>query len=341
MNNSSLIVRYILLFLLISSCSGAESQTTKRINGVSLVSTSSPIQEKDVQQIKNIEANYAAVIPFGFIRDMKTPHVEYNLEWQWFGETHVGVKQYVALLNSQGIEVMLKPQLWVGHGMYTGHIELEKEDDWVVLEKSYSEFILSYAQLANELETPIFCIGTELMIFVNRRPDYWKRLIIEIRALYTGKITYAANWDEFEGVSFWEELDLIGVDAYFPLTESNTPSLSDLEKKWSEYKDKIEVTSVTVNRPILFTEFGFRSVNFALKEPWSSHSVEGEVNLKIQATALQSLFNSFWHEEWFAGGFVWKWFPNHNDSGGAKDNRFTPQNKPAEKVIKEVYLKHQ
>ena len=33
---------------------------------------------------------------------------------------------------------------------------------------------------------------------------------------------------------------------------------------------------------------------------------------------LQALFEEFWHEDWFAGGFVWKWFHNYDKSGGRK-----------------------
>ena len=61
------------------------------------------------------------------------------------------------------------------------------------------------------------------------------------------------------------------------------------------------------------------------------------VNLEAQADATQVIFDEFWKEDWFAGGFVWKWFIHHSNSGGEKDNRFTPQNKPAEKVIRNFY----
>ena len=47
-----------------------------------------------------------------------------------------------------------------------------------------------------------------------------------------------------------------------------------------------------------------------------------------------------WQEPWFAGGFLWKWFINHPVSGGPLDNRFTPQNKPAQQVIRQYYRRN-
>ncbi|RLD64698.1 MAG: glycoside hydrolase, partial [Bacteroidetes bacterium] len=50
-----------------------------------------------------------------------------------------------------------------------------------------------------------------------------------------------------------------------------------------------------------------------------------------------ALFEEFWKEDWFAGGFLWKWFVNYNEVGGVENNMFTPQNKPVENIIREYY----
>jgi hypothetical protein len=59
--------------------------------------------------------------------------------------------------------------------------------------------------------------------------------------------------------------------------------------------------------------------------------------MHAQATAYRALFETFWNEPWFAGGFLWKWFDSHAERGGPDNTRFTPQNKPAEEVIREWY----
>jgi hypothetical protein len=170
-----------------------------------------------------------------------------------------------------------------------------------------------------------------------QRNSYWFSLITEIRKVYKGKLTYAANWDEFKRVPFWGKLDFIGVDAYFPLTDLKSPSIADFETGWQKHKTEIKAVQVRFKKPILFTEFGYRSVDYTGKKPWESNRIEGGFNLKAQENGLQALYNQFWNEEWFAGGFVWKWFVNHNRVGGIYNNRFTPQNKPAEELLKKLY----
>ena len=62
--------------------------------------------------------------------------------------------------------------------------------------------------MAEEEKVDIFCIGTELEKFIEHRPAYWRELIAEVRKVYKGKLTYAANWDEYKRVPFWDALGL-------------------------------------------------------------------------------------------------------------------------------------
>nr|WP_299344075.1 glycoside hydrolase [Allomuricauda sp.] len=325
-----------LLFLccLQFSCS---SQKVYKINGVSFVGSRERVSQEHVDPVLNVNANYAAVMPFGFTRNLSSPKVIFDTDRQWYGETKKGAKQYIKMLQENGVKVMLKPQIWVWRGEFTGDIMMESEEDWKTLEDTYKDFILSYAQLAEETQCEIFCIGTELEEFIKNRPDYWKGLIGEVKELYKGKLTYAANWDEYSRTPFWNQLDFIGVDAYFPLSEERFPTLDELKSGWQPWKTRLVEFSQKNERPVLFTEFGYRSMDFTAKKPWLVDRNEMDVNLEAQADATRAVFEEFWEEDWFAGGFVWKWFIHHGDSGGAEDNRFTPQNKPAEVVIRNFY----
>lgn len=317
---------------------GCDAQSNK-INAVSFVASGKPATQQNVNAVKNINANYAAVMPFGFIRDLTTPKLQFNSERQWFGETVAGTKQYIEILHKNGIAVMIKPQIWIWHGEFTGYLKMTNEEDWKTLEKSYREFIITYAKVAAETKAEILCIGTELEQFTIARPQFWNKLIAEIKTIYKGKLTYAANWDEYKRVSFWNAMDYIGVDAYFPLSEAKTPTVAQVKIGWQPWKAEMAAISETHAKPILFTEYGYRSVDFSGKEPWLSDRSMTVVNMEAQTNLTQALFDEFYHEPWFSGGFIWKWFIDDDRSGGMDNNQFTPQNKPVELIIKKQFEK--
>ena len=64
--------RYLILLLIILqlSCVG---QSTSKINGVSFVASRIPVDSTHVNPVININANYAAVMPYGFFRDINNP----------------------------------------------------------------------------------------------------------------------------------------------------------------------------------------------------------------------------------------------------------------------------
>ncbi|MGC1204174.1 MAG: glycoside hydrolase [Flavobacteriaceae bacterium] len=327
-------LQFLIVFLvLVQSC----SSQTEKINGVSFVASRDAINESHINPVVNVNANFAAVMPFGFIRDLANPEIIFNTERQWFGERRVGVKQYIEALKEKNIKIMLKPQIWIGHGQFTGYVEMKNETEWATFEASYSNFILEYAELAQETKAELFCIGTELQKFIENRPQYWNTLIKKIKTIYKGKLTYAANWNEFNKTPFWNQLDYIGVDAYFPVSDSKTPTFEECMEGWKQHKTHIKNLSIENKKPILFTEFGYRSVDYSGKKPWVSDRSINQVNLEAQNNTTKALFETFWIEEWFAGGFIWKWFHNHDKVGGENNFMFTPQNKPAEAIIKYYY----
>ncbi len=328
---------FFFLSIFLFSCA-ATIPKKQMINGVSFVASRDSINHNHVNPVVKINANYAAIMPFGFIKDLKHPEIIHNTDRQWFGETREGAKHYIEELRKKEIKIMIKPQIWVWRGEFTGYIKMTTEANWELLEESYSNFILEYADLAEELEVEILCIGTELEKFIEHRPEYWHNLIKEIKKIYKGKLTYAANWDEFKRTPFWNELDYIGIDAYFPVSDEKIPTVAQCIEGWKPHKEVIKSVSAKHNKPILFTEFGYRSMDYAGKEPWQSDYKIKSLNFQGQSNTTQALFETFWKEDWFAGGFIWKWFHDHENVGGETDNQFTPQNKPVEDVVREAYL---
>ncbi|WP_431156655.1 glycoside hydrolase family 113 [Winogradskyella poriferorum] len=329
------LITLILCFLLLGCA--ATLYKPEKVNGVSFVASPNKVDSSHVKPVVSVNANYAAIMPFGFIKNLEHPEIIHNTDRQWFGETRAGADQYISELRKEGIKVMIKPQIWVWRGEFTGKIMMSSEEDWKALEDSYSSFILEYADLAQKTNAEIFCIGTELELFVKYRPDYWSSLIQKIKSIYDGKLTYAANWDEYRRTPFWDQLDFIGIDAYFPVSHLKTPSFEDCLKGWEKHKVNIQNLSETLDKKILFTEYGYRSVDYSGKRPWVSDRKMDQVNLEAQVNTTKALYETFWNEDWFAGGFIWKWFIDHQNVGGEANFMFTPQNKPVEELIRNQY----
>jgi hypothetical protein len=310
---------------------------SQKINGISFVASNSPVDSIIIQPVIDVNANWVTLMPFGFMSTISSVNLQYNSKRQWWGETKVGIAKTAFEFHKKNIKIMLKPQIWIPNGGFTGKIEMNNEQDWVTFEKSYEAFILDYAKVAADTNCELFCIGTELNNFVISCPDYWTKLIHKIKKIYKGKITYAENWDTFKNVPFIKQLDYIGIDAYFPLAREKTPTVAAIEKEWKVIKNEIKNLSIRHNKPILFTEFGYQSQDYTTLEPWN-HSTSNAVNLTAQKNALEALFNQFWTEKWFAGGFLWKWY-DKKSAGGLNDTDYTIQNKPSQSLVSTWYKK--
>jgi len=333
----STIISITIVFL--SACASGQKPTQQKINGISFVASPNEIDSLPIQTVvEETASNFLAIMPFAFCYGDTNPKVYYNQERQWWGEKAEGVKVTIQMAHRAGQKVLLKPQLWLLHGTYTGSLAYKSDADWQKFESEYQDFILTFATIAAKEKVALFCIGTELEKFIENRPLFWNQLITEIKKVYSGKITYAANWDEYSRTPFWDQLDYIGIDAYFPLSEKESPTANDLNQSLTDLNTTLGSFSKSIDRKILFTEYGFRSMNYSARNPWESSTNHG-VNLQAQATILSTFYEKLWSENYIAGGFLWKWFHENEKAGGSENSGFTPQNKPALSVIKKYYSK--
>ncbi len=127
---------------------------------------------------------------------------------------------------------------------------------------SANSFLRTYAQIAQDSNVDILCVGTELQAMTLHYPARWEVLVDAVRQEYdVNLLTYAADWDEYQSVTFWDRLDVMGIDAYFPLDiASSSPLQSELEDAWSTHINAVE--TFLVSRPgmrVFFTEIGYRA----------------------------------------------------------------------------------
>lgn len=308
-----------------------------KICGVSFAAPPWEFGSIEMGPVANVNANFICFMPFAFGKFDSTELI-FDNKFQWWGETSDGVKSSVGYAKEYGLNIMIKPHVWFSHGNFTGDFTLETEHDWKLFELNYKNYILHFARLADSLDVQMFCVGVEFKGFISERLEFWDHLIDTIKKVYKGKILYAANWDNYKNVPFWKKLDYIGIDAYFPLSGQKTPDVDSLKIAWEYYLNEIQSLSVLTGNQVIFTEYGYKSVNYAAFEPWNPTSEE--VNLVAQRNAYEAQFGKVWDKPWFKGGFLWKWRANHPNAGGSENTNYTPQNKPAEETIRSYYSKY-
>jgi len=292
----------------------------------------------DVLVKDNIE--WVAVIPFMYQETERTKALNVPEVQGQFSRRDSSFIRKIKILHDKGVHVQLKPHVWMSEG-WRSNITLS-EGDWDIWFASYRTNMLRYARMAQELQVQLFCVGTELRTAIKERPELWKTLIQEIKAVYTGKLTYAANWDDpIETVPFWDQMDYIGIQAYFPLTENKNPSLEQIKVGWEQHLPQLEQAAKRYKKPILFTEVGYRSDHSATVKPWEWGSYLGVLSEKksdeTQQLAYEALFQQLWDKPWFAGCYIWQWHTNTTAEAMKKNVDFTPRFKPAENTIAKWY----
>ena len=236
------------------------------------------------------------------------------------------VRHAIAHARALGLAVVLKPHVDLDDGAWRGTIAPADPGTWFA---SYRAFVRPWAQLADSIGSPVFVVGTELAGTLANAAR-WRELVRETRAVYSGRLTYAASWDEATRVPFWDALDRIGVDAYFPVTGRRDAGRTEMLAGWQPWLARLRTLARQSGKPILLTELGYRSVDGAGMAPFASSS-SGTPDPGEQAdlywAALQATSAADEIE-----GLCW-WNCLANGSGGQTNTDYTPVGKPAARVL--------
>jgi len=244
------------------------------------------------------------------------------------GRTSTDEALVVAIDGAQalGLQVMLKPHLDLVDGGYRGMIEPASVEEWF---DSYREVLLGYARLAQMHDVAQLVVGTELA-GVSGETERWRDLIADVRQEFSGVVTYAANHDEFISVEFWDDLDLIGVDAYFPLADQPTTDGDQLITAWGPIVDELGRIAAEFDLRIVFTEIGYPSQEGAVVEPFNPFASTVPSNAE-QEVALESMLSAVDGQPWFAGFHWWMWLTGESPEERALG--YMPQGKPVEAIL--------
>ncbi|MCL1903560.1 MAG: glycosyl hydrolase family 53 [Oscillospiraceae bacterium] len=245
--------------------------------------------------------------------------------------------------HSKGVKVCLKPMLNSDDHMWRAHIGFpdlsmgEKDVYWGEWFKSYSAFLLHYAELAEELGAEMLCIGCE-MLATEHKEDYWRELIAKIRRVFSGKVVYNTNHGKEDTVPWFDELDYIGTSAYYPVGEKSAEKAA-MTAEWEKVRDRINGIADKMNKRYIFMEIGCRSAKGCAGMPWDFAHREFPVSEEEQADFYESCLDVFMKEPRFEGVFWWDWstFIYDTREEAKKDIGFNIHLKKAEEVLKRKY----
>jgi hypothetical protein len=256
------------------------------------------------------------------------------------------------------------------------------------LQSYYTTVLAPLAQVAQEVGAAVFDIGTEMDQLTG--PAYqatWDTIISDIKNIYTGKLTYSAigddnlsSWqygnyadanitnppsagtgDIGTQVSFWNQLDYVGIDDYSALSNADDsslngsdPTLQQLVNAWeTAFTDDgngtptdgtaeqtngqsliqyYESIATETGKPLLFTELGYNSAPDAASQPFfTSDTGSSSYDPALQAELYQAFFQA-WQADGntaLQGVWFWNWEPNPATVGAGTDPSWTPQDNAA------------
>lgn len=244
---------------------------------------------------------------------------------------------------------------------------------------SYTTDVVAEAKAAQAAGAQLFDIGTELdQLAGSAYLSYWTTLISDVRAVFSGKLTYSAIDDtdlspwQYGGtnlpagtgnfatqISFWSQLDYVGIDEYAAISDVDEagggadPTLAQLIAGWEDTPTDpttlamtgglslikyYEGLAATIGKPLLFTEIGYNSAPDAAYQPFYTSSATYDPALQAN---LYQAFVTAWKAQGntsLQGVYIWNWEPDPTTVGAGEGPNWTPQdNTGALQVVDAAY----
>ena len=246
----------------------------------------------------------------------------------------------IAAAQQYGMRTILVPIFYCGscEGGWRGTAQPSDTNAWF---SSYRQFIDHYADLAQQNRVSTLFIGSEMTSLENQQQQ-WLNVISEARQHFSGQLGYEENWDVLGNAHYLNSVDVIGVSAYFPLDDAQSPSLGTILGDWRSSQASgyaghnwvglVQHLANSTGKPILFGEVGYMSGDYAAKQPFLNF--QGTVNWQLQSDLYQAVLATFHSQPWWAGAVWWEWYIPASTGG---DNTRTPRAKTAESLLEAWY----
>jgi hypothetical protein len=263
----------------------------------------------ELDELARLGANWVAIHPYARV------HADGSLSWRPVDpeDPPAWLARPIAEAHARGMAILVKPHLayWGSPFSWRGEIEFAEGEERERFFADYRAWITAVAGATRGADA--FAVGTELDRTLDDEAA-WRAVIEEVRGATDARLTYAANWTDVDRVPFWDALDAVGVQAYYPLAEEGEPDDEELRAGWEGVLAGLRSLHERTGKPVVFTELGYPLSTAAAREPWSHHEVrvgeERELAAALQERCLR-VGLAVLHEEreWLRGAFLWKWFP--------------------------------
>jgi hypothetical protein len=287
--------------------------------------------QQSVQEMKAAGVKWVALNTFEFQDTLASTTIA--PDYGMWSTTDASLQAAINEFKANGIQVLLKPMVDVKSGDWRGNIP--PSGAWFT---EYQGFITDWANKATTWGADALSVGCEFRdtIWTPGWDDEWRSTVDAARAAFAGPMTYAANHDSYQDVSWWDAVDFVGIDAYFPLTSDLDPLLAQLLAEWNGHADAIEAW-LAANHPdmdVLFTEIGYTNLDGTNILP-NAYWMHGPgVDELEQAQCYFAALQETWNRDWMSGYYWWIW---DTQPGGGGYNAYTPQGNQAYYVLYEFY----
>lgn len=296
---------------------------------------------EELDALQALGVNWIAIHPYGGLRaDGSISYREFDGQESDQDAAPAWLTRPIREAKARGMGIMIKPHIayWGSPFSWRGEITFDDAEVDARFWASYRQWILDLASACSEADA--FIVGTELELQLHRDAE-WRELIRDVRGVTDANLSYCTNWDSFERVPFWDALDAIGVQAYFPVQPSHVgpgevPAARDIRAAWEPWLERLRKTSEAAGKSVFFGELGYDNVESAAERPWEGVSRSRPSSEKgdlVQERCLNVAFEVMEaNKDWLRGAFLWKWFV-----GSAGRANYELAREETRKIIKKAW----
>lgn len=284
--------------------------------------------EKNIDQIAAVGADTILLVVDARQENGRSNHIYLDMRAT---PTPQQLGRLIQHAHEKSLRVVLMPIVLLDNPRATewrGTLAPQNWDQWW---NSYRDMIGHFAWVAQANQVEVLVVGSEL-VSTEEQIDQWTRTIAKVRQSYHGLITYSSNWDHYTAVPFWDQLDLFGLNSYYKMGADHTVTVGQIEARWQEIQRDLVSFSRKINKPILFLEVGWCSLQNAAHQPWDYTQTQLPVDLDLQKRLYEGFFASWFGNADLGGFMMWVWTPG---ASGPMDKGYSPQGKPAEQVLRQ------